>query len=171
MAGGFQRASGLHANHMSMDASFIEPADGDLVVVRASRAPQGVPLAVDEDRYAVITWGLFELVSERMSRLPKDEAFLEARHCAAERACEAWDSTGKRTVRLPRLPLVYRGVADTYAVSVDVSDDSNPLAAVTWKSDSHLTEAEALRRIVADGLPVAMAKALLGKAPMPVACS
>ncbi|MEO5824086.1 MAG: hypothetical protein ABIT71_26565 [Vicinamibacteraceae bacterium] len=153
------------------DPSSIEPRDGDVVVVRASRAPDGTLRPAGEAQYAVITWGLFELVSDRLGSLPQDEAIVEARHCAAERAHDAWDSTGKRMVRLPRLPLVYRGVAGTYAVSVDVTDYSSPRSEVAWKSASYLSEADALNTIVADGVSLPIAKALLGKAPMPMACS
>ena len=153
-----------------MTATFIEPHDGDVVIVRASTAPEGRPQPDAPRRYAVIEWGLFQLVSERMASLSKDEAVLEARHCASERGRDAWDSTGRQMRRLPRLPLVYRGVAGTYAVSLDVTDYSAGQPTV-WKSTSHLTEAEALEAIAADGVPLEMGKALLGKAPMPLACS
>ena len=53
--------------------------------------------------------------------------------------------------RLPRLPLIYRGVANTYAVSVDVTDYANGQPTV-WKSISHLSEAEALDVIGANGV-------------------
>ncbi len=154
-----------------MDSTFIEPADGDVVVVRASIAPGGKPLTTEVRSYAVIEWGAFELVADRLASLPKADALLEARHCAAERGRDAWDSTGKQMVRLPRLPLVYRGVADTFAVSLDVTEYATPQTATTWKSLSHLSEAEALQAIVADGVTLPVAKALLGKAPMPLACS
>jgi hypothetical protein len=154
-----------------MPAVFIEPRDGDVVVVRASSAPDGRLQTTGLKRYAVIEWGVFQLVSDRMASLCKEDAVLEARHCAAERGRDAWDSTGTQMARLPRLPLVYRGVADTYAVSIDVTDYSSGQAVVAWKSTSHLSEAEALAAIAADGVPTAMAKALLGKAPMPLACS
>jgi hypothetical protein len=51
-----------------MDASFIEPRDGDLVVVRASSASDG-QLSVGPKRYAVIELGLFQLVATRMAAL------------------------------------------------------------------------------------------------------
>jgi len=105
-----------------------------------------------------------------MGSLSKDEAVLAARHCASERGRDAWDSTGQPMTRLPRLPLIYRGVANTYAVSVDVTDYTNGQPTV-WKSMSHLSEAEALDVIGANGVSLAMAKALLGKALMPLACS
>ena len=154
-----------------MDSTVVEPADGDVVVVRASSAPDGKRPETEVRTYAVIEWGVFELVADRLASLPKSEALLEARHCAAERGKDAWDSTGKQMVRLRRLPLVYRGVADTYAVSLDVTDYETPQTATTWKSLSHLTEAEALQSIVSDGVTLPVAKALLGKAPMPLACS
>jgi hypothetical protein len=75
------------------------------------------------------------VVSDRIASLSKEEARLEARHCSAERARDAWDSTGSELAKLPRLPLVYRGVGDT------------------------------------NGVPLPIAKAMLGKAPMPLACS
>jgi hypothetical protein len=74
-------------------------------------------------------------------------------------------------IRLPRLPLVYRGAGATYAVSLDVTDYSSTQAAVRWQSTSHLSEAEALRAILANGVSFAMAQALIGKAPMPPACA
>jgi hypothetical protein len=154
-----------------MATIFIEPADRDVVVVRASRAPDGKRPQTQAVNYAVIEWGVFELVSGRLASLPKDDALFEARHCAAERGKDAWDSTGAQMVRLPRLPLVYRGVADTFAVSVDVTDYAIPRSVTTWKSSSHLSGAEALRVLVANGVPSAMAQGLLGKAPMPAACS
>ena len=152
-----------------MDASYIDPRDGDLVVVRAASATDG-QLSVGPKRYAVIEWGFFQLVATRMGSLSKDEAVLAARHCAAERGRDAWDSTGQQMTRLPRLPLIYRGVANTYAVSVDVTDYTKGQPTV-WKSMSHLSEAEALDVIGANGVSLAMAKALLGMAPMPLACS
>ena len=134
---------------MPIDDVFVEPGDGHVVVVRASRAPDGAPESSRlEERYAVIIWGTFELVSHRMAGLSKDEAIFEARHCAAERGRNAWDSTGKQMVKLPRLPLVYRGVGATYVVRVDATDYTDPRASLLWKS-----------------------AALLGKAPMPLACS
>jgi hypothetical protein len=154
-----------------MDSRFVEPRDGDVVVVRASRVPNAELPPIHDRRYAVIEWGAFELVADRMASLPKEEAMLEARHCAAERGHDAWDSTGQQVVRLPRLPLVYRGVADTYAVSIDVTDYGSAKAVTAWKSTAHLSETEALHTIVADGVSPPMAKALIGKAPMPLACS
>jgi hypothetical protein len=150
---------------------FIEPRDGDVVVVRASSAPDGRLQSTGPRRYAVIEWGLFQLVAERMASLSREEAVLQARHCAAERGRDAWDSTGRQMIRLPRLPLVYRGVANTYAVSVDVTDYSTGRTVSVWKSTSHLSEADAIDAVVADGVSPAMAEALLGKAPMPLACS
>jgi len=154
-----------------MDSAFIEPRDGDVVVVRASSSPDGQAPTPGPRRYAVIEWGAFQLVSDGMASLPKEEAVLEARHCASERGRDAWDSTGKRMIRLPRLPLVYRGVAGTYAVSIDVTEYGGGHSALAWKSTSHLSETEALELIVADGVSSTVAKALLGKAPMPLACS
>ena len=154
-----------------MHATFIEPATGDVVVVRASTSPDGRRPQPDIASYAVIEWGVFELVSERMASLPKADAILEARHCAAERGKHAWDSTGQQMVRLPRLPLVYRGPADTFAVSIDVTDYATSASVTAWRSLSHLTEPEALDAIAADGVSLPLAKALLGKAPMPTACS
>jgi hypothetical protein len=154
-----------------VDPTFIEPRDGDVVVVRASRVPNAELPPISQRRYAVIEWGAFELVSDRMASLPKDEAVLEARHCAAERGGDAWDSTGPQMVRLPRFPLVYRGVGETFAVSIDVTDYASDKPVTVWKSASHLSEAEALNTIVADGVSPPMAKAMIGKAPMPLACS
>jgi hypothetical protein len=73
--------------------------------------------------------------------------------------------------RLPRLPLVYRGVGGTFAVSLDVTDYADAGAAFAWKSTSHLTEAQALDVLVADGVSAAVAMGLIGKAPMPDACA
>ncbi len=153
-----------------MDITFIEPHDGDVVVVRAARPVTEQP-GTGERCYAVIEWGAFELVSERLTSLPKDDAVLEARHCASSRGRDAWDSTGKQMVRLPRLPLVYRGAADTYAVSIDVTDYAGEKPTLAWKSASHLTESEALSLVVANDVSLTIAKALLGKAQMPLACS
>jgi len=154
-----------------METAFIEPHDGDVVVVRASISPDGQPPSPGPKRYAVIEWGLFQVVAERMASLSKEEAFLEARHCAADRGRDAWDSTGKRMTQLPRLPLVYRGVGDTYAVSLDVTNYGSGATGVAWKSVSYLSEAAALDAITADGISLPLAKALIGKAPMPLACS
>ena len=150
---------------------FTEVADGDIVVVCASRAPDGNRPKTDVVNYTVVEWGAFALVSDRLTNLLKVDACLEARHCAAERGKAAWDSTGRQMVRLPRLPLVYRGMADRYAVSVDVTDYTGSHLPTSWRSMSPLNEAEALNAIVADGVSMAMAKALLGKAVMPLACS
>jgi hypothetical protein len=92
---------------------------------------------------------------------------VEARHCAADRGRDAWDSTGKRMTQLPRLPPVYRGAGDTYAVSLDVTDYDSGHTAVAWKSLSYLSEPAVLEAIAANGLSMTLAKALLGKAPMP----
>lgn len=156
----------------AMNSTFVEPQVGDVVVVRASIAPDGRRPEIDRPRrYAVIEWGLFQVVSERLSNLTKEGAVFEARHCAAERARDAWDSTGRQMVRLPRFPLVYRGVGDTYAVSLDVTDYSVARANVLWQSSSYLGSAEAARLIMANGVPPDIAAALLGKAVMPPACS
>jgi hypothetical protein len=154
-----------------MDATLLEPADGDVVVVRASRAPDGQLRLTGPKRYGVIEWGVFELVSEAMASLSKEDAVLEARHCAADRGRQAWDSTGSQMVRLPRLPLVYQAGADTYAVSLDVTDYSRAQATIAWKSATYLNEADAVSLIVKDGVSLTMAKALVGKAPMPPACT
>ena len=119
--------------------AFIEPRDGDVVVVRSSTAPDGRPKTNRTRRYAVIQWGDFQLVSERLANVSRPEAIFEARFCAAERGRDAWDSAGRHMARLARLPLVYRGVGDTYAVSVDVTDYADSRANVAWKSTSHLT--------------------------------
>jgi hypothetical protein len=155
----------------SMDTPFTEPRDGDVVVVRASSFPEGEPPTLSLERYAVIEWGLFKVVSDRMASLSKEDARLEARHCAAERARDAWDSTGSELAKLPRLPLVYRGVGDTYAISIDVTDYSSGQTVTAWKSMSHLIDTAALEALAADGVPLPIAKAMLGKAPMPLACS
>lgn len=149
----------------------IEPRDGDVVVVRASRAPDGRLQARAPRRFAVIEWGAFQLAADRMGSLAKDEAVFEARHCASERGRDAWDSTGKQLVRLPRMPLVYRGVGETFAVSVDVTDYSDARVPVQWKSSSHLSQDDAIGVIVGNGIPATIAKALIGKAPMPPACA
>lgn len=150
---------------------FIEPRDGDAVVVRASIAPDGRPRADRKRRYAVIQWGDFQLVSERLSSVTKAEAIFGARFCAAERGRDAWDSAGRYMTRLPRLPLVYRGVGDTYAVSLDVTDYADAHAEVAWKSTSHLSEAQALDVLIGNGVAPDAARGLIGKAPMPEACS
>lgn len=150
---------------------FIEPRDGDVVVVRASIAPDGRPQANRTRRYAVIQWGDFQLVSERLSSVSKDEAIFEARFCAAERSRDAWNSAGRYMTRLPRLPLVYRGVGDTYAVSLDVTDYAEAHTEVAWKSTSHLSESQALDVLIGNGVAPGVAKGLIGKAPMPEACS
>jgi hypothetical protein len=154
-----------------MGTPFIEPRDGDVVVVGASISPDGQPPTPGPKRYAVIEWGLFQVVAERMGSLPKQEAIVEARHCASERGRDAWDSTGTQITKLPRLPLVYRGVGATYAVSLDVTDYRGGETGVAWKSLSYLSEAAALEAITGDGISMPLAKALLGKAAMPLACS
>jgi len=148
-----------------------EPRDGDVVIVAASIAPDGRPDPSRPKRFAVIEWGAFAVVSERLGNLPKGEAIVEARLCASERGRDSWDGTGPQMARLPRLPLVYRGVANSYAVSVDVTDSTTAPPQLRWRSAASLTEAEALRAIEQDGVPADLAKALLGKAPMPEACS
>jgi hypothetical protein len=153
------------------DRPFVEPRDGDVVVVRASIAPDGRPQARAKRRYAVIQWGDFQLVSDRLARLSRADAIFEARFCASERGRDAWDSAGTVMTRLPRLPLVYRGVGDTFAVSLDVTDYADAGAACAWKSTSHLSEAQALDVLVADGVSAAVAMGLIGKAPMPDACA
>ena len=150
---------------------FVEPRDGDVVVVRASIAPDGRPRVNRKRRYAVIQWGDFELVSERLSSVSRAEAIFEARFCAAERGRDAWDSAGKHMMRLARLPLVYRGVGDTYAVSLDVTDYADARAKVAWKSTSYLSESQALDVLIGNGVAPSVAKGLIGKAPMPEACS
>jgi hypothetical protein len=155
-----------------METSFIEPLDGDVVVVRASTAPDGQrPGTNVPRRYAVIEWGVFQLVAERLGDLSKEEAILEARHCAADRGRQAWDSTAKEMIRLPRFPLVYRGPGDTFAVSLDVTDYRQARANVQWKSSSYLGSEEATQIITENGIPQKIAAALLGKAPIPLACS
>jgi hypothetical protein len=155
----------------SEDVPFVEPRDGDVVVVRASIAPDGRPQADRARRYALIEWGDFQLVSERLSSLSRAEAIFEARFCAAERGRDAWDSAGKSIARLPRLPLVYRGVGDTYAVSIDVTDYADARARFAWKSTSYLSESAALDVLIGNGVAPKVARALIGKAPMPDACS
>lgn len=49
-----------------VDPTFIEPRDGDVVVVRASRIPNADLPPTSARRYAVIEWGKFELVSDRI---------------------------------------------------------------------------------------------------------
>jgi hypothetical protein len=154
----------------AMSEMSVEPRDGDVVVVRASLAPDGRLDLDAPQRYGVIEWGAFTAVSERLSDLPKDEAVVEARLCASERGRDAWDATGKHIVRLPRLPLVYRGAPESYSVSVDVTDYSET-SQLRWKSASSLTEAEAVATMQMAGVPRELATALLGKAPMPEACS
>ena len=150
---------------------FVEPRDGDVVVVRASIAPDGRPRVNRKRRYAVIQWGDFQLVSERLSSVSRAEAIFEARFCAAERGRDAWDSAGRSMTRLPRLPLVYRGLGDTYAVSLDVTNYADVHAEVAWKSTSHLSEAQALDVLIGNGVAPGVAQGLIGKAPMPDACS
>jgi hypothetical protein len=156
---------------LTEDVTATEPGHGDVVVVRASTAPEGRPESTPTRRYAVVQWGDFRLLSERFASLPKPEALFEARHCASERGRDAWDGAGEHLVRLPRLPLVYRQMAESFTVSVDATDYSRGGRTVAWKSTSNLSEAQALDELLGNGLPIDAAKGLLGKAPMPEACA
>jgi hypothetical protein len=154
-----------------MSEAITEPRHGDVVIVRASVAPNGRLDLQAPRRYGVIEWGTFTAVSERLSSLPKDEAVIEARLCASERGRDAWDGTDTQMTRLPRLPLVYRAVADTYDVSIDVTDNAEAPARLRWQSAGRPTITDALRAIEQNGVPRHLAQALIGKAPMPEACS
>jgi hypothetical protein len=156
---------------MAGEVTPSEPRDGDVVVVRASTAPDGRPELTPTRRYAVMQWGDFRLVSDRLASLPRDEARFEARHCASESGREAWDAADEQLVRLPRLPLVYRHMVETFTVSIDATDYASGGTAVAWKSTSNLSEAQAIETLLADGLSLDAAKGLLGKAPMPEACA
>jgi hypothetical protein len=153
-----------------MDLLPFEPNDGDVVVVRASNAPVGRPLP-GPDRFAVVEWGKFKIVSDRLGDLSHDQAAIEARLCAAERGRDAWDSTGPTMLRIRRLPLVYRSAPNIYSISVDVTDYTNGRAMLQWKSTSHLSEKEVRALLVEQNdVPLEIALALIGKAPMPEAC-
>src|SRR5687767_5682416 len=125
-----------------MELPLREPGEGDVVVVRASNAPEGRPLPERGNRFAVVEWGKFRIVSDRLGDLSHDEAVIEARLCAAERGYDAWDGSGATMLRIPRLPLVYRSTTNTYVISVDVTDYTNARAILQWKSTSHLSESE-----------------------------
>jgi hypothetical protein len=65
---------------------------------------------------------------------------------------------------------VYRIAAETYSISLDVTDSTAAGAIVRWQSHSHLSEGDVLRELARDGVPASLATALIGKAPMPEAC-
>lgn len=155
-----------------MEVSVVEAREGDLVVVaRSAMALDGRLDLQAPRRYAVIEWGSFQLLSDSLSALSKDDALMSARHCADERGRQAWDGSGKEIRRLPHLPLVYRELGESYSVSLDVTDYAQTPQALQWQSVSNLSAAEALARLQKDGVSSPVAHALIGKAPMPSACT
>ena len=144
----------------------MEPRDGDIVVTRAATADH----RSQAHRYALVEWGRFKLVSERLSDLPHAEAVIEARLCASERGRDPWDSTGATMRRIHRLPLVYRSDSNTYTISVDVTNYSEPRATLQWQSTTQLSEDQVRAAIEGTGVPRNLAQALIGRAPMPDAC-
>lgn len=141
-----------------------EPADGDMVVMYLSTAPRLRHVDEQSRCFAVIRWGDFSVASERLQRLGKFEAVFEARQRAEDLGRDAWDSTGRVFLRLPRLPLIYRSAGSTFAVSIDVTDYRAAPALLAWKSTSNLSEAEAIEILVGDGLAPSTARAALRRA-------
>ena len=131
----------------------VEPLDGDLLLVRASRAADGALLPADCSTWAVIEWGRFCLAAPALTDLPLAEARIQARLAATRRARVAWDSSGWRLTRLPRVPLVFTTVAGSFTLSLDASEPEDPRQTVRWRSESHLTEAQVRDRLAAEGLP------------------
>ena len=149
------------------DAAEIEPADGDVVVVRASVAPDGRPVPTPRARWAVIEWGTFRLLGAEYVDLPIDWARAEARLLAARRCRTAWDSSGPRLIRLRRVPLVSSSPGPTYWLTTDITDVTDARAVTRWQSHFHLSESEALAVLAEHGFPGPLGARLLAAATGP----
>lgn len=146
------------------DADEIEPADGDVVVVRASVAPDGRPVPTPRALWAVIEWGTFRLLGPEYVDLPIERALAEARLLAARRRRTAWDSSGRRLLRLRRVPLISASPGPTYWLTIDITDVTDARAVTRWQSHFDLTEAQALAVLAEDGFPGALGARLLAAA-------
>ena len=144
------------------DVDGIEPADGDVVVVRAA-APDGrhVPTPA---LWAVIEWGTFRLLGAEYVDLPIELARAEARLLAAHRRRIAWDGSGSRLIRLRRLPLISSSPGATYWLTTDITDGADAGAVTRWQSHCHLTETQALTLLAEHGFPGALGARLLASA-------
>jgi hypothetical protein len=129
----------------------VGPVDGDLLLVRASRAADGALLPHGRSTWAVVEWGHFCLTSPALTDLPLADARIQARLAASKRARVAWDSSGPRLARLPRVPLVFATAAGTFTLSLDVPEPDDPRQTVRWRSESHLTEAQVRGRLAEEG--------------------
>jgi hypothetical protein len=138
--------------------------DGDLVLVRAVQAADGAPLPAGRSTWAVIEWGRFCLAAPGLTDLPLAEARIQARLAAAKRGRVAWDNSGWRLTRLPRLPLVFATATGWFTLSLDASEPDDPRQTVRWRSESHLTEAQARARLAEEGLPDEAAALLIDAA-------
>lgn len=146
------------------DPDGIEPADGDVVVVRASVAPDGRPVPTTRALCALIEWGSFRLAHPEHVDLPIDVAQVQARLLAASRRRNAWDSTGHRVLRLRRVPLISARPGGTYWLTVDVTDPGDARADTRWQSHFHLIETQALDLLAENGFPGAVGRDLLAAA-------
>jgi len=142
----------------------LEPADGDVVVVRASIAPDGRPVPTTRALCAVIEWGSFRLADPDHLEVPVDEAQVYARLLAAKRRRTAWDSSGHRVVRLRRVPLISARPDGGYWLTLDVSELTDAGAETRWQSHSHLSEAQALALLADNGFPGRFGRDLLAAA-------
>ena len=149
------------------DADGIEPADGDVVVVRASVAPDGRPVPTPRALWAVIEWGTFRLLGDGYVDLPLEQARAEARLQAGLRRRTAWDSSGPRLIRLRRVPLISASRGPTYWLTTDITDVTDARAVTRWQSHFDLTEPQALAVLAEHGFPGALGARLLAAAGGP----
>jgi hypothetical protein len=131
----------------------VGPADGDLLLVRASRGADGVALPAAPARWAVVVWGPFSLADAALTGLPLPDARIQARLAASKRGRTAWDGSGPRLLRLPRVPLVFVTGAGTFTLSTDASDPEDPRETIRWRSESHLTDRQVRGRLAQEGFP------------------
>jgi hypothetical protein len=146
------------------DSDGLEPADGDVVVVRASIAPDGRPAPTTRALCAVIEWGSFRLASPDHVDLPIDVAQVQARLVASRRRRAAWDSSGHRVLRLRRVPLISVQPGGTFWLTVDVTDVTDARADTRWQSHFYLTESQALDLLAENGFPGRFGRDLLAAA-------
>lgn len=146
------------------DIDRTEPADGDVVVVRASLAPDGQPVPTARARWTVIEWGTFRLLGDAHVDLPLERAQADARLLAAARRRHAWDSTGPRLLRLRRVPLVSPRPGGMYWLTTDITDVVDTRGVTQWQSHFHLTQAQALEVLAEHGFPGDLGASLLARA-------
>lgn len=131
------------------DPSLAGPADGDVVVVRASRTTDGARPS-PATRCAIVEWASFRPAGDGCSDLPRDEALARARLVAGQRHRRAWDSVGGQLRPLPCAPVVSLSNG-AYWVSIDVTEPDDGATVTRWRSATNLSKDEALALLADSG--------------------